>query len=61
VGEIALLRAMPRTATVTALDTVEGFQVDCDTFVDAVTGHEGSHRAARDVVEARLGASDAGA
>ena len=55
VGEIALLRAMPRTATVTALEPVAGFEVDCDTFLDAVTGHEGSSRAARAVVRERLG------
>ena len=61
VGEIALLRSVPRTATVTALEPVEGFEVDCHTFVDAVTGHEGSWRVASDVVDARLGAPDAGA
>ena len=61
VGEIALLRSVPRTATVTALEPVEGFQVDCRTFVDAVTGHEGSWRVASDVVDARLGTTDAGA
>src|SRR5829696_4157355 len=55
VGEIALLRAVPRTATVTAIEPVRGFEVDCDTFVEAVTGHEGSARAARAVVDARLG------
>jgi hypothetical protein len=52
---------VPRTATVTALEPVEGFQVDCHTFVDAVTGHEGSWRVASDVVDARLGTTDAGA
>jgi len=61
VGEIALLRSVPRTATVTALEPVEGFQVDCHTFVDAVTGHEGSSRAARAVVSARLGTDEPGA
>ena len=61
VGEIALLRSVPRTATVTALEPVDGFQVDCHTFVDAVTGHEGSWRVASDVVDARLGTTDAGA
>ena len=59
VGEIALLRSVPRTATVTALEPVEGFEVDCHTFVEAVTGHEDSRRAASDVVAARLGANDA--
>ncbi len=55
VGEIALLRSMPRTATVTAIEPVTGFEVGCDTFLDAVTGHEGSSRAAHAVVRQRLG------
>jgi MFS family permease len=59
VGEIALLRSVPRTATVTAVEPVQGFQIDCHTFVEAVTGHEDSRRAASDVVAARLGATDA--
>ena len=59
VGEIALLRSVPRTATVTALDPVDGYRVDCHTFVEAVTGHEDSRRAAGDVVAARLGRTDA--
>ena len=59
VGEIALLRSVPRTATVTALEPVDGFRVDCRTFVEAVTGHEDSRRAASDVVAARLGPTDA--
>lgn len=55
VGEIALLRAVPRTATVTALEPVAAWEIDCATFVDAVTGHEGSTAAASRVVEDRLG------
>jgi hypothetical protein len=55
VGEIALLRSMPRTATVTAIEPVAAFEVSCDTFLDAVTGHEGSNRAAHAVVSQRLG------
>jgi CRP-like cAMP-binding protein len=55
IGEIALLRSVPRTATVTALEPVDAFSIDCDTFVDAVTGHEGSTAAAREMVRARLG------
>jgi CRP-like cAMP-binding protein len=56
VGEIALLRAVPRTATVTALEAVTGFEIGCTTFVDAVRGHEGSLQAAGRVVDARLAA-----
>jgi CRP-like cAMP-binding protein len=54
-GEIALLRAGPRTATVTALEPVEAWVIDCSTFLGAVTGHEGSATAAAQVVEERLG------
>jgi hypothetical protein len=63
IGEIALLREIPRTATVTALGEVDGWSIDCETFLEAVTGHEGAAAAAREVVERRLragaGSSDA--
>ena len=54
IGEIALLRAIPRTATVTAVDDVDAWSIDCETFLGAVTGHEGSAAAADAVVESRL-------
>jgi hypothetical protein len=54
IGEIALLRAIPRTATVTAVGDVEAWAIDCETFIDAVTGHEGSAAAAEVVVESHL-------
>ena len=38
VGEIALLRRSPRTATVTALTPVTGYAVDAGTFACAVSG-----------------------
>jgi CRP-like cAMP-binding protein len=38
-GEIALVDAVPRTATVTARGTVDLVCVDADTFVGAVCGH----------------------
>jgi MFS family permease len=38
VGEIALLRRSPRTATVTAITDVTGYRVDASTFLAAVAG-----------------------
>jgi MFS family permease len=38
VGEIALLRRSPRTATVTAVSDVTGYSVDAPTFLAAVAG-----------------------
>jgi len=38
VGEIALLRTIPRTATVTAQTHVEGYSIDAPTFLSAVAG-----------------------
>jgi MFS family permease len=38
VGEIALVRRSPRTATVTAMTAVDGYSVDCATFLAAIAG-----------------------
>ncbi len=53
-GEIALLRDVPRTATVRALDELRLFALERDVFIAAVTGYAPSKEAADSVVAERL-------
>jgi MFS family permease len=56
-GEIALLRGIPRTATVRALDDLRLYKIARDQFLSAVTGHGPSLSAAENVMAGRLLAS----
>ena len=54
VGEIALLRAVPRTATVIAHTAATVYQLDRDLFLTAVLGHAPTRRQAEGIAVARL-------
>jgi CRP-like cAMP-binding protein len=53
-GEIALLRDIPRTATVTAASATRLYALERADFLAAVTGHALAEAAAHDVVGVRL-------
>jgi len=54
-GEIALLRNVPRTATVVATSESHLFALQREDFLATVTGHPIAHAAGEEVAEARLG------
>ena len=54
-GEVALLRGIPRTATVTAREPVHALAVASDDFIEAVTRHPRSQRTADATVDRWLG------
>jgi MFS family permease len=60
-GEIALLRAIPRTATVVAHTDASVYKLDREPFLTAVTGHAPTQRQADRIVGARLATSAASA
>ena len=53
-GEIGLLRDVPRTATITAVEETRLVALDRDDFLTAVTGQGEARRAAEDIVTRRL-------
>lgn len=58
VGEIALLRGIPRTATVRAMTAVRAFELESASFIAAVTGDRDATLSADRVIAGRLANTD---
>jgi MFS family permease len=56
VGEIALLHAVPRTASVRAITEVGAMSLDAGSFLEAVTGQSASYDTAESIARDRLAA-----
>jgi hypothetical protein len=54
-GEIALLRRVPRTATIVATSAARFYALNGDVFIEAITGQPDLRRAAERIVTRRLG------
>jgi CRP-like cAMP-binding protein len=61
VGEIALLRSIPRTATVVAHTDATVYKLDREPFLTAVLGHAPTQRQADHIADSRLAADAAAA
>ena len=53
-GEIALIRDVPRTATVRTISPTTLFALERDQFISAVTGYPRSHQLTEELVDSRL-------
>ena len=60
-GEIALLRGLPRTATVTSTEEVSLFAIEREPFLAALTGQPRSRSIAAGLADRRLASDAAGA